>query len=85
MAHEPERMCVACRKKTAKKDLIRLVKAAGEIVPDRMGNALARGVYICKSAECIDLARKKKALSRHFKQNVPESVYDMVKKELPNG
>ena len=85
MAHEPERMCVACRNKMAKKDLIRLVKDAGEIVLDRKGNALARGVYICKSQECIDLARKKKALSRHFKENIPDGVYDMVKKELVNG
>lgn len=85
MAHEPERMCVACRKKAAKKDLIRLVRDAGEIVPDRKGNALARGVYICKTEECIDLARKKKALSRHFKQNVSDGIYDMVKKELMNG
>lgn len=85
MAHEPERMCIGCRKKTAKKDLIRLVKEDNDIILDKRGNALARGVYICKSEECIILARKKKALSRQFKQNVPDSVYEQLIKELKDG
>lgn len=85
MAYEPERMCVACRKKFVKDNLIRLVKIDNEIVTDKKGNILTRGVYLCKTTECIDMARKKKALSRHFKQNVPDSVYDELKKELENG
>ncbi|MBS7298580.1 MAG: YlxR family protein [Eubacteriales bacterium] len=85
MAHEPERMCIGCRKKSTKKDLIRLVKGENEIILDKKGNALARGVYICKSKECILLARKKKALSRNFKQSVQDSVYDLLIKELENG
>ena len=85
MAHEPERMCIGCRKKAAKKDFIRLVKEGENIILDKRGNALARGVYICKSEECVLLARKKKALSRHFKQNVQDSVYDQLIKELQNG
>lgn len=85
MAHEPERMCIGCRKKTPKKDLIRLVKEDNNILLDKRGNALARGVYICKSEECIILARKKKALSRQFKQNVADSVYEQLIKELKDG
>lgn len=85
MAHEPERMCIGCRKKAAKKDLIRLVKEDNDIILDKRGNALARGVYICKREECIILARKKKALSRQFKQNVSDSVYEQLIKELEDG
>lgn len=85
MAHEPERMCVGCRKKAAKKDLIRLVKENDDILVDKKGNTLARGVYICKNEQCVALAGKKKALSRHFKRNVSDTVYDKLIKELGDG
>ena len=71
-------MCIGCRKMSAKSELIRLVEQEGEIIVDEKQKILARGVYLCRSRECAALARKKKALSRHFKRNVPESVYDKL-------
>ncbi len=81
----PERMCIGCRKKAAKKDLIRIIAKDAQIVIDRKGNTLARGTYICRSADCVALAKKKKALSRQLRQNVPDEVYDEIIKELSNG
>lgn len=63
---------------SAKGELVRLVEADGRIVVDEKQKILARGVYLCRKSECAALARKKKALSRHFKRNVPDSVYDML-------
>lgn len=85
MAHQPERMCIGCRKMSPKKDLVRLAEADGEIIIDEKQKILSRGVYICKNGECLKQARKKKALSRHFKKNVPDSVYDRVREVLCDG
>ena len=82
MAHIPERMCIACREHKPKNKLIRLIMADGAVKTDKTGNTLTRGAYICPNGKCIALAKKKKALSRHFKTNVEESVYDELLKEL---
>ena len=60
MMREPERQCVACRKSTGKKDLIRLVRTpGGEIMIDIRKRCDGRGAYICPDEACIELARKK--------------------------
>lgn len=82
MAHIPERMCIACREHKPKDELLRLIVEDGAVKQDKKGNTLARGAYICPNGKCIELAKKKKALSRHFKTNVEESVYDVLLKEL---
>lgn len=61
-----------------KHELLRLVKTDSGIAVDNAQKQLSRGVYICRSAECVALARKKKALQRQFKQNVGDAVYDKL-------
>lgn len=85
MAHIPERMCVGCRNMLPKNELIRLVCTEDSIVVDKKQKVQARGVYLCRKEECIALAKKKKALSRSFKRNVPDSRYDELIKECNNG
>lgn len=78
MAHQPERMCAACRTRHKKSELLRVVLSQDEIVCDVRQKLLGRGVYVCKNAACAELLRKKKSLSRSFKRDVPETVYDAV-------
>lgn len=68
-----------------KKELIRLVLENDEIVTDKKQKLQARGVYLCRAEECVLQAKKKKALSRSFKRNIPDSVYDELIKESNNG
>ncbi len=82
MAHIPERMCIGCRKKQAKPNLMRVVMTDSGILVDKKQNITARGVYFCKCEECINLARKKKTLSRQFKKSVSDSVYDELLREV---
>lgn len=50
-ANMPVRMCVACRKRFYKKDLIRFVRAGGKVpVEDREKNMSGRGLYVCSYA-----------------------------------
>ena len=62
----PERMCVACRQMRPKTDLIRIVNTADGVVVDATGKLSGRGVYLCKSKECVAKALKSKGF---VKQN----------------
>ncbi|MFN3505198.1 MAG: YlxR family protein [Caldimicrobium sp.] len=68
--HKPERTCVACRKKTLKKELFRFVAKEGLIVFDERGILLGRGAYLCK--ECF------------FKKDLPK-IKNKLKKALKIG
>ena len=78
MASKPLRMCIACRKMTDKKELLRFALLNDEVVFDKNHKIQSRGAYVCNSKECILLAKKKNALSRHFKRKVDESIYNIL-------
>ena len=79
---QPERTCIACKIKHAKKDLIRIVKNNnGEISLDFTGKKPGRGAYVCPTLACIEKAVKSKALHRAFQCNVPMEVYEKLKGE----
>ena len=74
--HIPERMCVACRQMKPKGELIRIVKSGDMAELDISGKHEGRGAYICRNAECITAAKKRRALSRHFKRAIDDEIYD---------
>ena len=80
----PQRKCIACQERDAKKGLIRIVKTKeGQIFLDPTGKANGRGAYICKDVRMSKKSNKKsKALNRAFKMEVPSDVYDNLLKEL---
>jgi predicted RNA-binding protein YlxR (DUF448 family) len=78
-------MCIACRQMKPKGELIKIVKNENTIELDFSQNKFGRGAYICKSEECIENAKKRKALSRHFKTNIDDTIFDVIKKELSDG
>ena len=79
----PQRQCVGCREMKNKKDLIRVVKSpTGEISLDFVGKKPGRGAYVCHSVECLQRARKSRALERAFETQIPPEVYDALESEL---
>ncbi|MBC6002437.1 Protein of uncharacterised function (DUF448) [uncultured Clostridium sp.] len=79
----PQRKCIACQDRDNKKELIRIVKnKEGQIFLDKTGKANGRGAYICNCSECLKKAIKSKALSRAFKVEVPDEVYESLMKEI---
>ena len=52
--HIPERMCVICRKRAAKKTLARFVVPVpgAQPVPDEHQTAPGRGMYVCEERRC---------------------------------
>lgn len=78
MKHIPQRMCVACRNMTNQSDLIRIVKnnVSGTVETDLEKKKFGRGAYVCKNEKCINLAKKKRAVERHMKTEIPQDFYD---------
>ena len=76
--HIPMRMCIACRQMKPKNELIRVVKCGDAAQIDDKGKKSGRGAYICKNEECIKAAKKRRALSKHFKTAVSDGFYDAV-------
>ena len=69
------RQCVFCRSYKSKEDLIRITKSIeGSIKINNNDEINGRSVYICKNAECIQNALKKKKIENSLKSNLPESI-----------
>ncbi len=68
-----------------KKGLLRIVRTKdGAISLDPTGKMSGRGAYICRDAECIEKARKRKSLERALKCAIPAEIYDSLKEQIPN-
>lgn len=76
---QPERMCMICRKKNDKNNLLRIVKQKdGSIFIDNSYNANGRGVYICNCDDCVRKAIKTRALNRAYKTEVSNTIYEDI-------
>lgn len=76
----PERTCMGCNQKKAKKDLIRIVKnKEGQINVDKTGKLEGRGAYICDSIECLERVIKSKRLERALEIKIDNEIYDNLR------
>lgn len=79
----PLRQCVGCGLMKGKKEMVRILKTPeDEICLDVTGKKNGRGAYVCKSGECLRMARKNKGLERSFKMNIQSGIYDALEKEF---
>ena len=79
----PNRMCMVCRTRKPKGELIRIVKnKSGEISLDKTGKLDGRGAYICKDKACIDKLLKTKSLNKSYHINVSQEVYENILNEI---
>ena len=82
----PQRQCMGCRERRAKKELIRVVRGTdGTVSLDFGGKLNGRGAYICPNAECLKKAQKSKALERSLEVPIPEEVYMRLAREMEVG
>jgi len=79
----PERKCIGCGEKRAKKELLRVVRTPeGTVLLDFTGKKSGRGAYICMNVACLKKARKAKRLERNLECEIPDAVYDALEGEL---
>ena len=79
----PQRQCMGCRERKAKKELIRVVRGTDGVVSlDFSGKLNGRGAYLCPDLSCLKKAQKAKSLERSLEVPIPEEVYDRLVKEM---
>lgn len=80
------RMCVACRTKNLKSNLIRVVRTVEKtILIDFSGKIEGRGAYICCSEKCLKILKKKKCIQRSLKEPVEDSIYSELEERIKSG
>ena len=82
----PQRQCMGCRERKAKRDMIRVVRTTeGTVTLDFGGKLNGRGAYVCPDPECLKKAQRSKALERSLEVAIPEEVYQRLAKEMETG
>ncbi len=82
----PQRQCMGCRERKAKRELIRVVRTTdGNVCLDFSGKLNGRGAYLCQNPECLQKAQKSKALERSLEVPIPDEVYQRLAKEMGQG
>lgn len=81
MRKVPLRKCLATNEQLPKKDLIRVVRnKEGQVFVDTTGKMNGRGAYLKKSLEAIEIAKKKNVLSRSLQVEIPDEIFEELKK-----
>lgn len=62
--HQPQRTCVACRKKQDKRSLSRIVYTDTGLQIDVSGKANGRGAYLCTNPDCWERAASQSILAK---------------------
>ena len=72
----PVRTCIGCRERTAKRELLRVVAGSDTfdpgswvVVADPAGTAPGRGAHLHPTAECFELAERKRAFTRALRHD----------------
>ena len=82
----PQRQCMGCRERKAKREMIRVVRCTdGTVTLDFSGKLNGRGAYVCPDPECLKKAIKSKSLDRSLEVAIPEEVYNRLQKEMEAG
>ena len=82
----PQRQCMGCRERKAKRELIRIVRGTdGNVSLDFGGKMNGRGAYICPNPECLKKVQKSKALDRSLEVTIPAEVYERLAREMEDN
>lgn len=77
----PLRTCVVSKEKLPKQELLRIVKNNENVVfVDVIGKSNGRGAYIKKDLGVLEKAIKSKILERQLEVEIPDSVYEEIRK-----
>ncbi len=79
----PLRMCVGCREKKDKKELLRIVRTPeGEVLIDPSGKKAGRGVYLCTQKKCLEKALKNRLLEKALNVQISKDLSINLLKNL---
>jgi predicted RNA-binding protein YlxR (DUF448 family) len=73
------RTCVGCGTRAAKSDLLRVVAVDGQIVADPTARRPGRGAYLHPSLDCVERARRRRAIPRALRVTGPLADGELVR------
>src|SRR5687768_3824750 len=78
--HIPQRMCVSCRERSAKRTLVRIVRTPESAVEiDLTGKRNGRGAYLCDDPACWERALRSEALANALKTTIDPTAVAMLR------
>lgn len=79
----PLRRCLVTGEQLPKQELIRVVRNKdGQVFVDPTGKMNGRGAYLKKDLVVFEKAQKKKVLNRALNVEVPDEVFEELKKHV---
>src|SRR5262245_10225643 len=86
--HVPQRMCIACRDRSAKRALVRIVRTPeGTVEIDPTGKRNGRGAYLCENRPCWERALSGRMLADALKTDIDDQTRAALRahaEQLPN-
>lgn len=78
---------MACRTGRAKRELLRVVRAAGtaELSVDPRGKSSGRGAYLCRDEACVERAFRDGSLGRALGTAIDETTRERLHAELADA
>jgi predicted RNA-binding protein YlxR (DUF448 family) len=64
-------MCIGCRGRAAKSELVRVLAVENACVLDPTGHLAGRGAYLHNDQRCLDLATRRRAFPRALRHEGP--------------
>ncbi|MGN1221823.1 MAG: YlxR family protein [Christensenellales bacterium] len=70
-----QRMCVVCKVRKQKTELVRVSCLNGEAVVDQQKKQTGRAIYVCMDEHCIAILKKSNAIKRLLKVTANDEFY----------
>lgn len=82
--HIPQRTCVICRTRDAKRQLTRIVRTPeGRVEIDVTGKKNGRGAYVCDNPECWKRATETNALGAALRMVLTDDARALLRQHTP--
>ena len=80
---KPNRMCMVCRERKSKSELLRIARIKGEMPElDREQSVQGSGMYLCRSQDCLSQARRRRVIERALGSSDASGVYELLEREI---
>lgn len=82
----PERMCLVCRGLKPRDQFFRLVKSKedGRFLPNQDGSLPGKGIYFCRTGDCLQRLQKERRLRRQLLDKLSDSALDWMQASREN-
>lgn len=75
-------MCLGCRRKVAKGDLLRVARTPEGVRVDPRGDLPGRGAYVHREPVCVEAALKRKAFERALRTGLDAGEAARLRAEI---